>query len=108
MFLVNMQAQVSPCFIDMRRMARACVSLRATMEEIGSKGVKAEILNLSIDGFMAETAGPFRTGSYVWVKLPGLGPMSAKIIWSRGGRFGGRFTAPFAQSEYRMLVAANG
>jgi hypothetical protein len=91
----------------MRRSARACISLEATMEEIGAKGVQAQILNLSIDGFMAETEGRFLTGSYVWVKLPGIGPMSAKIIWSRGGRVGARFTAPFAQSDYRGLIAAN-
>lgn len=97
-------AQVSPCLIDMRRAARACVSLDATMREIGDSGVEAEVLNISTDGFMAETDGRFSTGSYVWVKLPALGPLSAKVIWSRGGRVGGRFTAPLGESEFRNLT----
>ncbi len=103
---MNMMAQVGPCVIDMRRSARACVSLEATMRELGASGVKAQILNLSIDGFLAETEGSFFTGSYVWIKLPDLGPVSAKIIWSRGGRVGGRFTAPLALSDYRELTDA--
>ena len=103
---MTLMAQVSPCLVDMRRSARACVSLEATMRDIGASGVKAQILNLSIDGFMAETHGRFSTCSYVWIKLPELGPISAKIIWSRGGRVGARFTAPLAPADYRTLTAA--
>jgi transposase len=99
-------AQVSPCFVDMRRSVRACVSLEATMRELGSSGTKAHVLNLSIDGFMAETDGCFTTGSYIWIKLPGVGPISAKVIWSRGGRVGGRFTAPLFPEDHHSLTAA--
>jgi hypothetical protein len=100
-------AQVSPCFLDMRRLARACVSLDATMRELGVSGVGARILNLSADGFMAETDGAFVTGSYVWIKLPRIGPVSAKIIWSRAGRVGARFTAPLARSDYQDLCGSS-
>jgi hypothetical protein len=100
-------AQVSPCSIDMRRAARACVSLDATMRQLGDSGVRAEVLNISTDGFMVETEGRFSTGSYVWVKLPALAPISAKVIWSRGGRVGGRFTAPLGQDDFRNLAVAS-
>jgi hypothetical protein len=102
---MTLTAQVAPCMVDMRRSVRACVSLETTMRELGATGVKAQILNLSVDGFMAETEGRFSTGSYVWMKLPEVGLLSAKIIWSRGGRVGGRFTAPLAQSDYRELTS---
>jgi hypothetical protein len=103
--VTTLTAQVGHCFVDMRRSVRACVSLETTMRDLGASGARAQVLNLSVDGFMAETEGRFVTGSYVWIKLPDVGPVSAKVIWSRGGRVGGRFTAPLASEDYRCLTA---
>jgi len=65
----------------------------------------ARILNLSAEGLMAESDGRFVTGSYVWINLPDVGLISAKVIWSRGGRVGARFTAPLSGPDYRHLIA---
>lgn len=98
-------AQLGPCRDDLRRHARACVSLETTMRELGTSGIGARILNLSIEGVMIESDGRFVTGSYVWIMLPEVGPISAKVIWSRGGRAGARFTAPLSQPDYHHLTA---
>jgi hypothetical protein len=97
--------QVGPCRVDFRSSARACVSMETTMRELGDNGSGAHVLDLSSEGFMAESDGRFVTGSYVWIKLPDVGLVSAKVIWSRGGRVGARFTAPLSRPDYRHLAA---
>ena len=55
-----------------RQAERRVVNLAARLREPGATIVDAEVLNLSIDGFMAESDLKLEPGANVWLKLPGL------------------------------------
>ncbi len=78
-------------FSDDRRVAREPVTVRATMRALGYHGIDVVVRTISPQGFSAETNGDFPPGSYVRLRLPGLGAVHAKIVWTRDSQVGGEF-----------------
>lgn len=81
---------------DRRRAARIPVEIDARVRELGAEGSEARIINISEQGFMAETSGEFEVGSRVWLLLPGRDRASAIIRWTAGDRLGAEFSEPQA------------
>ena len=79
---------------DRRRHPRLPVDVEAKMRELGSTGVEARVLNISEQGFMAESEGRFEVGSRVWLMLPGRERANAVIRWTAGDRLGAEFAEP--------------
>ena len=75
---------------DGRSAERRIVNLAARLREPGATIVDAEVRDLSIDGFMAETALALEPGAIVWLKLPGLEPQNSRVVWAEDGRVGCR------------------
>jgi len=73
----------------------------------GATIVAAEVMNLSTDGFMAETEISLETGASVWLKLPGLEPQNSRVIWTEDGRTGFQFAAPLHPATLELLVENN-
>lgn len=81
---------------DRRRASRFPVAIDARVRELGSEGCEARIINISADGFMAESDGEFEVGSRVWLILPGRERASALVRWIAGTRLGAEFAEPIA------------
>lgn len=77
-----------------RREPREAVSADVPLRQLGETAVDARLVNISSRGFMAETRAEIGAGSRIWLTLPGPGRVNALIVWARGGRIGGEFSAP--------------
>jgi hypothetical protein len=75
-----------------RRETRLAVSAEVALRPFGAAGAEARLLNISSNGFMAETDADIGKGSRVWLTLPDGNRASALVIWSKDGRLGGQFS----------------
>ncbi len=74
-----------------RREPRTEVEAEIPLRQLGQTAVDARLINISSRGFMAETDGLIKSGSRIWLTLPGPGRVNAIVIWARNGRVGGEF-----------------
>ena len=79
---------------ERRRDERHPVEIDARLRELGMEGTEAKVLNLSVLGFMAETAAEFEVGARIWLLLPGRDRASAVVRWIEGDRLGAEFAEP--------------
>jgi hypothetical protein len=61
-------------------------------------------MNLSTDGYMAETDVALEIGANVWLKLPGLEAQNSWVMWAEEGKAGFKFAAPLHQATVDMLI----
>lgn len=74
-----------------RRAPREAVNVQTTMRALGYHGIDVVIRTISSNGFMAEAEGEFPPGSFVRLRLPGLGAVHARVVWADGRQLGGEF-----------------
>jgi hypothetical protein len=89
-----------------RRAERRIVNLAARLRDPGATVSEIEVLNLSTDGFMAQGDVALESGAHAWLKLPGLEPQNAKVVWVEDGKYGFEFTNPLHPATLELLVAA--
>jgi hypothetical protein len=81
---------------DRRTTMRAPVDLDAHVRELGSTGTEARVLNISAEGFMAQTTAEYEVGARVWLILPGRERASAVVRWTAAGKIGAQFAEPLS------------
>jgi len=89
---------------DGRSAERRIVNLAARLREPGATIVDAEVRDLSVGGFMAETTLTLEPGAIVWLKLPGLEPQNCRVAWAEDGRIGCQFSTPLHPLTLEMLL----
>lgn len=89
---------------DRRSAERLPVCASATMRALGYHGIDVVVRDISCDGFMAETTNEFAPGSLVRLRIPGLGAIHAKILWSKPGHVGGSFFNTVEDGRLRRIV----
>jgi hypothetical protein len=77
-----------------RREPRLDASADVSLRKLGASAIGARLINISSNGFMAETEAGIEAGSRVWLTLPGLNRVNALVVWSHGCKLGGEFSAP--------------
>lgn len=97
--MIKARIAEAPDPADRRRQPRLPVELEAKMRELGANGVEARVLNISEQGFMAESEGRFEVGSRVWLMLPGRERANAIIRWTAGDKLGAEFAEPISVDE---------
>ena len=90
-----------------RQAERRVVNLAARLRDPGARIGDAEVLNLSTDGFMAETELDLEPGTYVWLKLAGLEPQCSRCVWVENGKAGFQFATALHPATVEMLAEAN-
>jgi PilZ domain len=86
---------------ERRRASRFPIELEARVRELGANGVDARILNISENGFQAESDGEFEVGARIWLMLPGQSRANAVVKWIAGDKLGAEFTEPVSLEELR-------
>ena len=61
-------------------------------------------MDLSIHGFRACTHLELAQGTDVWLRLPGLEPYQATVVWSKGQYIGCAFERPLHPAVLEMIV----
>ena len=93
---------------DGRRTSRAEVTVGAGLRQRGAHAVTVQIIDLSTDGFRAATHLELFQGTDVWLKLPGLESLHARVVWMRGHMLGCQFVRPLHPAVLDMIVRAGG
>jgi hypothetical protein len=88
-----------------RKAKRVPVDFEAGMREFGAIGGEVHIHNLSTHGFMTEADDLYPVGSYVWLNLPGVGRVNARIIWRDCFRYGCEFVTPLDTVQCATAIA---
>lgn len=88
-----------------RRALRKAVGLRARLRERGANKFSIDIVDLSTSGFRCETSFTLYVGHVLWVTLPGLTGLEAKVAWKDGYTYGFAFTRPLHPAVFDHIVA---
>jgi len=87
-----------------RRTARREVVLGAGLRQRGAHAVTVQIVDLSTTGFRAATHLNMIPGADVWIKLPGLESLHARVVWMRGHLMGCEFMRPLHPAVLDMVA----
>jgi hypothetical protein len=102
---VDIEGQLSTAAAaNPRKAERATVDLGAGLRQRGASNVTVQILDLSTHGFRASTHLDLQTGADVWLKLPGLEALHAKVAWSNAHFVGCAFERPLHPAVLQMMV----
>jgi hypothetical protein len=79
---------------DLRRDDRFRVLFLARLREYGHTAMEVQVTNLAANGFCCRASFTMREKSRVWLTIPGLEQLEAKVIWVDGFYFGSEFKRP--------------
>ena len=92
-----------PAGSERRGQTRAPVEIEAHVREMGTTGTEARVLNISSDGFMAETSTEHEVGARIWLILPGRERASAIVRWTAAGKLGAQFAEPLSEDALAQI-----
>lgn len=99
-------AKLSPISeYDQRHAERFELLLEASLRELGATGADVRLHNLSIRGFMCEADAIHAAGSYVWLRIAGVGAFNARIVWRDSFRYGCEFIEPIEPEQCAAALA---
>jgi hypothetical protein len=87
-----------------RKSERVTLDMGAGLRQRGGTGVAIQIMDLSVDGFRASTHLNLAKGTDVWLRLPGLEPYQARVMWAKGNFVGCAFERPLHPAVLDMIV----
>jgi hypothetical protein len=91
-----------------RKAPRVHVELGAGLRQRGGSGISVQIVDLSTEGFRAQTHLVLAAGADVWLRLPGLEACHAKVMWTKGTFIGCAFERPLHPAVLDMVVSKSG
>lgn len=98
-------AEFEPAQLDGRRRSpRAPVSLDARIGRGGLDRALCRVVDLSIHGARLQTYSPMKLGSMIWLTLPIVGPVAAKVVWSDDFVAGCQFQDPLTPEMFESLL----
>lgn len=105
---LSTEAGFAPSPPEGRRSERFIVEFGGGLRRRGGAGVSVQVMDLSTDGFRVATHLDLCTGSDVWLRLPGLEPCHARVVWSEGQFVGCAFARALHPAVLEMIVARAG
>ncbi|MGN6279071.1 MAG: PilZ domain-containing protein [Sphingomonas sp.] len=94
---------------DHRHALRKAVRLTGQLRDRGAAKFSVDIVDLSVTGFRAETTARLYEGALVWLTLPGMAGLEAKVAWVDNTYCGCAFTQSLHPAVFERIVAlANG
>lgn len=90
-----------------RAAKRLPVQMIAEFGESGIPKARANVFDLSAEGFRIATFRGVSNGAKVWLHLPGLEPLRAEVMWIRKGFAGCKFARPLHPAVLDMIVAGD-
>lgn len=89
-----------------RAAERIHLRLKAGLRKQGESRFDAQIADLSTVGFKVESHYAMPAGTQVFLTLPGLTAIPARVVWSRDNALGCRFETPIHPAVFERVVAA--
>jgi hypothetical protein len=88
-----------------RRCPRAPVSLDARIGRGGLDRTLCKVTDPSIHGAGIQTYSELRLGTMIWLALPKIGHVAAKVVWARDFEAGVEFQDPLTSEAFETLTA---
>lgn len=98
-------AQLPPS--EMRKVPRRAVNLAAVLREQGATTIEVDVLDLSTHGCRIAGAGALEPQTHVWLKLPGMEALFARIVWVEDGCAGCEFNSPIHRGAISLVIENN-
>ena len=89
---------------ERRRSPRHPAGFVATLRERGWGGGAVRVVDLSLHGCRIGLLAPLPPDARVWIRLPGLESLYARVVWCRGEQAGLEFEAPLHPLVVERLV----
>jgi hypothetical protein len=97
-----------PSQTEGRAAARSQVAIIAELRDRTSTRHNVEILDLSATGFRCVADYSLEPGQTIWIKLPGLSGLEAKVAWRRADMIGAAFLRPLYPAVFEHIVRSAG
>lgn len=94
-----------PAHAENRTALRRAVRMRAHLRDRGTTRFEIDVLDLSTNGFRAQTSFSLWPGTIVWITLPGLAGLEATVAWREGTIYGCAFAKPLYPAVFEHIVA---
>ena len=91
--------------IELRRDPRSEGPIPATLRLSTAKAIQIALSDLSITGYRAVWANQVAKGDVLWLRLPDLAPLEARVIWSDHKSLGCAFVNPLHPAVLSAIVA---
>lgn len=88
-----------------RRSVRAPVSLDAKIGRGGLDRALCKVTDLSAHGARIQTYSELRAGSVLWLALPKVGHVAARVVWAEDFEAGLEFDSPLSGQDFEALIA---
>jgi PilZ domain len=88
---------------DRRRKDRMSTRVPSLMTTKGYFGIPVTLRDISEGGFRIAAGVYVPPESLIRLKLPSLGMVVGKVIWSKGGEIGGCFVNPVSIQRLQMI-----
>lgn len=88
-----------------RSAPRIKLNIPASMRPSGSPGFSVIVKDLSLSGVACEALTGMRAGTRVWLTLPGLAALQAKIVWNDGTMVGCEFDSLLNPAVHENILA---
>ena len=91
-------------FSGRRRSPRSSVNIDADMDRGGLARALCKVLDISIHGAKLQTYTALRRGSTIWLRLPQVGAVAARVVWATDFAAGCQFQTPLAPDAFESLA----
>jgi hypothetical protein len=88
-----------------RSAPRVRLHIPASMRPSGSTGFTVVVKDLSLSGVACEALTSMSAGTRVWLTLPGLAALQAKIVWNDGTIVGCEFDSLLNPAVHENILA---
>lgn len=84
---------------------RAPVSLDARIGRGGLDRTLCKVTDLSTNGARLQTYSGLRAGVMIWLALPNVGHIAARVVWADDFEAGLEFREPISTEDFEALTA---
>ncbi|WP_322966160.1 PilZ domain-containing protein [Sphingomonas fuzhouensis] len=91
-------------FTNRRRSPRATTALDTDMGRGGLDRALCRVTDISIHGARLQTYTELRRGSKIWLRLPHVGEIEAKVVWAADFAAGCHFQTPLTRAAFEILA----
>ena len=98
-------AEFEPAELANRRRApRAAVALDTDMARGGLDRALCRVTDISVQGARLQTYTELKRGLKIWLRLPKVGEVTARIVWAKDFAAGCHFDTPLTREDFEYLA----
>jgi hypothetical protein len=105
MSTIGLARRSRPVLGDSRATLRRPVTFKARVRDRSAARFEIKVVDLSLTGLRGETMFTLTPDTSIWIMLPGLASLEAKVAWQRMDQFGARFLHPLHPAVFEHIAS---